>query len=125
MKIRLIKSQLETKEKIEKIAEAMGIDPLWASAMAMTESSLGVQKVSPTGCLGVFQMSTIAMRDLHESMRSGTDNTVDIACGLAFLYLLLKRHKTIKKATEKFCAPADRDFYFDRMMSYMKVLNED
>lgn len=124
MKIQLIKRQLETKAKIEKIASAMGIDLLWAVSIAMTESSLGLKQSSPFGCVEVFQMSTIAMRDLLDSMHYGEDDTVDIACGLAFMYLLLKRHGSVEKATEKYCDPKDRETYSERVRSYMKVFSE-
>ena len=62
--------QLNTKAKIETVAALFGIDPKWAVAVAMTESSLGENQVSPTGCSGVFQMSQIAMKDLLLQMRA-------------------------------------------------------
>jgi membrane-bound lytic murein transglycosylase MltF len=115
----LNQKQIETKERIIKIAKAMGLDPVWALAIAMTESSLGLKQKSPTGCRGVFQMSSIAMKDLLQEMEKSDDDTIDIACGLSFLRLLLKRHKTIEAATAKFCDPNDRDFYVDKVISYM------
>ncbi|MBE3141525.1 MAG: hypothetical protein IMZ53_13195 [Thermoplasmata archaeon] len=86
----------------------------------MTESSLGEHQKSPTGCVGVFQMSSIAMKDLLQEMSKQDDEFIDIACGLAFLYLLLRRHKTIEKATAHFCDPADADFYVERVKMYMR-----
>lgn len=120
----LSQKQLETKEKIIKISEAIGLDPAWALAVAMTESSLGLNQKSPTGCRGVFQMSSIAMKDLLQEMEKSDDDTIDIACGLAFLHLLLKRHKTIEKATSRFCDPNDVDFYINRVVNYMKEFNQ-
>ncbi|MFH1491140.1 MAG: hypothetical protein ABII06_19710 [Pseudomonadota bacterium] len=119
----LNQKQLETKAKIELFARLFNIDPLWAAAVAMTESSLGIAQKSPTGCLGVFQMSTIAMKDLLQSMAEIDDDMVDIVCGVAFLRLLLRRWKTIEEATKHFCDPADRGFYLDRVKFYMKSLN--
>jgi membrane-bound lytic murein transglycosylase MltF len=115
----LTTKQLEIKNKIVKIAEVIGLDPAWAVAIAMTESSLGLKQKSPTGCKGVFQMSSIAMKDLLKEMEKSDDDIIDITCGLAFLHLLLKRHKTIEEATKHFCDPADREFYVDRVMSYI------
>ena len=115
----LDQKQLETKAKIIKIATAMGIDPLFAVAVAMTESSLGLNQKSPTGCVGVFQMSSIAMKDLLQEMKNNNDDIIDIACGLAFLHLLLKRHQTIDSAVSHFCDPKDRDFYIERVKYYM------
>ena len=46
----LLAKQIAVKDKIVKIATAMGIDPVWAVSVAMVESSLGVNQKSPTGC---------------------------------------------------------------------------
>ena len=117
----LLARQTEIMERIRKGAVAMGLDPAWCVAVAMTESSLGERQKSPTGCRGVFQMSGIAMKDLLQEMEKQDDDIVDIACGLAFLHLLLKRHKTVEAATAKFCDPNDRDFYVSRVVNYMEV----
>ena len=117
----LLPKQVKVKDKIITIANAVGIDPTWAVAVAMTESSLGEKQKSPTGCRGVFQMSSIAMKDLLQEMEKADEDVIDIACGVAFLYLLLKRHKTIDAATAKFCDPKDREFYVKRVKGYMEV----
>ena len=115
----LTEKQIETKVRIEFFSKLFGIDPDWAIAIAMTESSLGLKQKSPTNCLGVFQMSTIAMKDLLLNMAQLDDDLVDIVCGVAFLRLLLKRHKTIEKATEHYCDPNDRDTYVPKVLNYM------
>ena len=120
----LTKRQLETKNKIIKIAEVLGVDPIWAVSIAMVESSLGEKQRSVTSCRGVFQMSSIAMKDLLQEMEKTDDDIIDIACGLAFLHLLLKRHRTIESATAKFCDPDDREFYISRVINYMEVLKQ-
>jgi membrane-bound lytic murein transglycosylase MltF len=117
----LLESQQRVKGKIESICQTVGIDPAWAVAMAMTESSLGIQQKSPTGCRGVFQMSSIAMKDLLLEMDKADDEWIDILCGIAFLHLLLRRHGTIEDATSHFCDPNDRDFYVARVKEYMGV----
>lgn len=121
----LLTKQIEVKDKIVKIATAMGVDPVWAVSVAMVESSLGMNQKSSTGCKGVFQMSGIAMKDLLQEMEKADSERVDIACGLAFLYVLLQRHKTIEAATAKFCDPKDRDFYVSRVINYMEVFKEE
>ena len=121
--MKLNQRQLETKEKIIKIAEAIGLNPSWALAIAMTESSLGEKQKSPTGCRGVFQMSSIAMKDLLIEMEKADDDIIDIACGLAFLHLLLKRHKSFDNATAHFCDPNDKWFYVERMKKFMKAFS--
>ena len=118
--MRLDKKQLETRDKITQIASAIGLDPVWALAIAMTESSLGKSQRSPTGCKGVFQMSSIAMKDLLQEMEKSDDDIIDITCGLAFLHLLLKRYKTIEKATARFCDPKDVKFYVPRVLKFME-----
>ena len=116
--------QIETKTKIESAAKLFGIDPTWASAVAMAESSLGLNLLSPTGCRGVFQMSTIAMRDLLIAMTKKGFELIGIVCGVAFLWLLLKRHGTQEQATKHFCDPNDRGYYWDRVRYFMKELGE-
>ena len=113
-------NQQSVKNKIEKLAPFFGLDPAWPVAVAMTESSLGEKQKSPTGCRGVFQMSGIAMKDLLQEMEKNDDDLIDLACGVAFLYLLFRRHKSIEDATAKFCDPKDRDFYIDRVKKYME-----
>ena len=114
--------QIETKTKIQIFARIFGVDPVWASAIAMTESSLGMDQLSPTHCRGVFQMSTIAMKDLLLTMDQIDDDFIDIVCGLAFLRLLLKRHGTQEQATKHFCDPDDRGYYWDRVRHFMTEL---
>lgn len=117
----LLPRQIETKEKIERVARAIGLDPVWAVSIAMVESSLGDRQKSPTGAKGVFQMTSIAMKDLLQEMVKQDDDIIDIACGLSFLHLLLKRHKTIEAATAHFCDPKDRTFYPNRVLAYMET----
>jgi hypothetical protein len=120
--MQLNQQQAETKAKIELFARLFGIDPSWAVAVAMTESSLGLHQLSPTRCRGVFQMSSIAMRDLLLTMDQIDDDLVDIVCGIAFLRLLIKRHGTIEQATKHYCDPQDRGFYWDRCRHFMSTL---
>ena len=117
--MKLLQKQIETKEKIEEVSRFLGIDPNWASAVAMTESSLGMHQKSRTGCRGVFQMSEIAMKDLLWDMENIDDDLVDIMCGILFLRLLLKRWKTIGKATLHYCDSNDHGFYMARVQKYM------
>lgn len=122
----LNQKQIETKEKIEKYVKAINeifginLDPIYILAMAMTESSLGIEQKSPTGARGVFQMTSIAMKDLLQEMEKSDNDLVDISGGVDFLYILLRRHKTIEEATAHYCDPADRDFYIERVKEYMK-----
>ena len=110
--------QIETKIKIDFIARILDVDPKLAIAIAFVESSLGLNQKSPTGCRGVFQMSSIAMTDLLYSMEAIDDDLIDIVCGVSFIRLLLKRHKDMRKAIEKFCDPADKSFYYDKVMDF-------
>lgn len=109
-------NQQGIKEAIEYWSNLLGLDPVWTSAVAMVESSLGEHRVSNTGCLGIFQMSTVAMADL----RQDDDDTTQILCGLLFLRLLLQRWGTEDEAINHFCDPADRSFYLDRVHGYME-----
>jgi len=121
----LNKKQSDNKFLIDLYAPSLGVDVSWALAIAMTESSLGIDQKSSTGCRGVFQMSLIAMKDLLQEMEKNNDDLVDILCGLLFLRLLLKRWKTVEDATLHYCDPADSHFYLDRVKHYMKEFKED
>jgi len=114
------RDQIVTKGKIEQVAAILGVNPKWAVAVALVESSLGMNQKSPTGCRGVFQMSGIAMKDLLEAMERKDDDMIDICCGILFMRLLLRRHGSIEAATAKFCDPKDRAFYVDRVLDAMK-----
>ena len=116
----LTEKQARTMHLIQLFAPLLGVDHVWATAIAMTESSLGLNQSSPTGCKGVFQMSTIAMKDLLREMTNLDDDTVDVVCGLLFLRLLFNRHKSIDEATLHFCDPADKGFYLQKVKQYME-----
>ena len=120
----LNEKQYDTLRNIQKAAKLLDVDPDWAAAVAMTESALGLHQLSKTGAKGVFQMTTIAMKDLLQEMQKSDDDLIDIACGVLFLRLLLKRHKTIEAATAKYCDPNDRGFYIDRVKKYMEEIKE-
>lgn len=114
--------QQANKVVIEQLAAIVGIDPKWAVAVAMVESSLGLHQKSPTGARGVFQMTGIAVKDLLWSMEDQDDDMVDMLCGIAFLWLLYKRHGSIEEATLRYCDPKDRGFYWTRVQEYMETL---
>lgn len=116
--MRLSPEQQAVKARIEAGAALFGLDPDWCLAVAMTESSLGLYQRSKTGCVGVFQMSSIAMKDLLRSMAERDDEAIDIAVGLSFLALLVRRWKTPEEATRHFCDPKDLAFYPDRVARY-------
>jgi len=116
----LSQRQLKTKERIVQVAKALGVDPSWAVSIAFVESSLGLRQLSPSGAKGVFQLTSIAMKDLLQEMEKRDDDIIDLACGIAFLHLLLKRHGSIEKATKHYCNPDDRDFYIDKVFAYIE-----
>ena len=112
--------QIETRAKIQLFARLFGVDEHWADAIANVESSYGLHQKSPTGALGVFQMTSIAMKDLLWSMEQIDDDIVDIVCGIAFLRLLKKRFGTIEEATSHYCAPMDRPWYVTKVMELIE-----
>jgi hypothetical protein len=121
----LNQKQQDVKQKIELLSKVFGIDPNWALGVAMVESSLGLYQKSPTGCRGVFQMSGIAMKDLLYQMENYDDDLIDIACGILFLRLLLKRWKSEEKATAHYCDPNDLHFYLNKVQKYMQEFKEE
>jgi membrane-bound lytic murein transglycosylase MltF len=116
----LNQKQKYVKALIEKVSDAVDLSPIWPLAVAMTESSLGVNQKSGTGARGVFQMTSIAMKDLLLEMEKQDDEILDVLCGVAFLHLLMKRWGPFEGATEHFCDPADREFYWKRVKGYME-----
>lgn len=121
----LTAEQLANKAIIEQIAAIVGIDPAWALGVAMTESSLGLHQLSPTGARGIFQMTSIAMKDLLLEMAQNDDDMVDILCGIAFLWVLYKRHGNMADATMKYCDPNDRHFYLARVQKFMEQFRKE
>ena len=117
----LLVKQIAVKDKITAVAKVIGLDPALAAAVALTESSLGEQKLSPTGCRGAFGMSHIAMEELYRLMKDSNEDWYGILCGIAFLLAMLHQWKTVDDALAHYCDPKDRDFYVGRVKGYMEV----
>ena len=117
-------TQAETKKLIEDISKLINLDPLLTSAIALTESSLGINLLSPTKCRGVFGMSSIAMKDLLLEMHKPKNRDISILCGLAFIKLLIRRWGNEQDAINHFCSPKDRVFYNSRIKKYKQQLSE-
>lgn len=118
----LTAKQIETKTKIELFARLLELDPGWALGVAMVESSLGEKQKSPTGARGVFQMTSIAMKDLLLTMDVVDDDWVDILCGLLFLRVLKKRWGSWEQAINHYCDPNDVSFYLNRVEHWKNIL---
>jgi membrane-bound lytic murein transglycosylase MltF len=123
--MKLSQQQLKIKSLIDQITLAIGDDPILSVAVALVESSLGLQLKSPTGAKGVFQLTSIAMKDLFQEMDKKGNEAIGILCGLAFIHLLLKRHKTISEVILHYCDPNDYEFYLQRIKDRMKELSND
>jgi hypothetical protein len=115
----------ETKQKIIEISKLIGVDPAWALAIATIESSMGRFQKSPTNARGVFQMTTIAMKDLLLEMEKKDDDLIDICCGILFLRLLFRRHGSIEMATSRYCDPKDRGFYVLKVLKLMELFKNE
>ncbi len=88
----LNQKQEEVKDLIERVCKAINFSKNWPLAIAMTESSLGLKQ---------------------------DDEIIDVLCGIAFIYLLMKRWGTWKGVVDHFCDPKDRDFYWNRVNGYI------
>ncbi len=107
------------KEKIIAISKIIGLNPAWSLAIAEIESSMGVNQLSPSGAKGVYQLTNIAFKDLRQDMERKNDDTIDILCGLAFLYLLKRRWGSEIEATLHYCDPAVKTDYLEKMQKAM------
>ncbi len=107
------------KQKIITISEIIGLNPTWCLAIADVESSMGINQLSPTGAKGVYQLTNIAFKDLRQDMERKNDDTIDILCGLAFLYLLKRRWGSETEATLHYCDPAVKTDYLEKMKKAM------
>jgi membrane-bound lytic murein transglycosylase MltF len=121
----LSQQQLKIKSLIEQVTLSIGDNPILSVAVALVESSLGLQLKSPTGAKGVFQLTSIAMKDLHQEMDKKGNEVIGVLCGLAFIHLLIKRHKTVEEVIHHYCDPKDYDFYIQQIKAYMKELSDD
>ena len=115
--MKLSEKQKSIKSLIEQAAALAVIDPAWACAVAMTESSLGGNQVSHTGARGVFQNTRISMLDLLMKMGDKTNvgDKIGILAGVSFLALLLSRWGSEDEAIRHFCDPKDVMFYLPRV----------
>jgi hypothetical protein len=100
----------------------LGIDPSWALAIADQESTFGLNLISPTGARGIYQDTTIAMKDILEFI--GHDNEAaykaSIAVGQSELLVLLTRWHDIEIATSHYCDPKVKAQYVASVMSKIK-----
>lgn len=103
--------QEEVKKAIFEICRIVGVDPAIAMAVSHVESSHGAHLKSPTGALGVFQMTSMAMKDLHLEMATPGKEIIGVCAGICFLFLLIGRHKDELTVLQKYCDPKDRPWY--------------
>lgn len=115
---------MRTEDKIREVCSLLGVPRRWALAIAEVESALGKYQLSPTGARGVFQMTTIAMKDLLKEMEKHDDDWIDIMCGILFLRLLLRRWHTLEQATKHYCDPKVRDEYWAKVKTLMEEASE-
>ena len=109
-------------DKIREVCELIGFPVSLALAIAEVESAMGKYQLSPTGARGVFQMTSIAMKDLLLEMERHDDEWVDILCGLAFLHVLKRRWKEPEAIVKRYCDPAEKDAYWEKVVAKMNPL---
>jgi hypothetical protein len=121
-------NDLTIENRIILVARLLGVDPNWCLAVAQVESAMGKHQLSPTGAKGIFQMTSIAMKDLlleMENKHSYWKEWIDICNGILFLGLLKIRWKTKKDATNHYCDPNDRSFYWPKVAVLMEKFSND
>lgn len=116
----LTQKQKDLKRAIELYSEMFGVDPDLAVAISLTESSLGLNPISPTKARGPFHMTTIAAKDV---LYNGDEFELMIL-GLLFLRLLKRRWGNMDDAISHFCDEKDRWFYVDRVKGYREEFKQ-
>ena len=109
-------------DKIREVCELVGISTTLALAIAEVESTMGKNQLSKTGARGVFQMTSIAMKDLLQEMEKKDDDWIDIMCGVLYLRVLLRRWKDVETAVKKYCDSEVRDDYWAKVSAAMDPL---
>lgn len=106
----------EREQIIRKVCLAVGFPEPLAVAVAQVESAMGRYQKSPTGARGVFQLTSIAFKDMMESLTSTERHErTDILCGVAFLCLLQDRWEGIEAIVSHFCDPAEKEAYWKKV----------
>lgn len=71
-------------------AHRLGIDPFVALSLAHQESGFNPNAVSPTGVVGLFQVTNATGRPYGQTPQTRTDPTVSARAGLSYFKDLLK-----------------------------------
>ena len=88
---------------IHRVARRLGLHPLWAEAMAIAESNLNPNAVSPTGCcVGLFQINRTAAREL--GILDLRDPEANADAGIRYYLRQLRRFRSTSVALVAFNA---------------------
>jgi len=111
-----------TENKIKLFSAIFSLDPVLSLSVAHVESSMGKNQLSPTGAKGVFQMTTIAMKDLLNEMEKHDDDLIDISAGCAFLRTLKRRWGMPENIVKHYCDPKEQEKYWKKVQIAMDSL---
>lgn len=109
-----------TEEKIRAICEIIEFPADGAVAIAQVESAMGKYLLSRTGARGIFQLTSIAMRDMLEAMARPKHERTGILCGLAFLCLLQDRWTDLDTIVRHYCDPDEKEAYLAKVHEFME-----
>lgn len=109
-------------EKIRAICKIVEFPEDLAVAIAKVESAMGKYILSPTGAKGIFQLTSIAMKDMLQVMAEHKYERTAILCGIGFLCLLQDRWMDAQEIVFHFCDPAEKDAYWKKIQ---KVIGQD
>lgn len=103
-------------EKIRAICEIMGFSGDLAVAVATVESAMGKYIISPTNARGLFQLTSIALKDMLQAMGLERHERVAMLCGIAFLCLLQDRWGDDPRTiVGHYADPAEKEAYWKKI----------
>ena len=93
-----IKTPHDIDSIIRKATRSFGIDPLLVKAIIRVESSFAIHAISPKGARGLMQIMPSTARRLGVEPNALWDPEVNIHTGVKYLYMNLKRFRSLKRA---------------------------